>query len=789
MSYTHTRRIRSSIVASVALAVLGALIMAGSAAAAVGYGELTRFGAPGSGLGKLTEERSRAIGVDPRDNSVYVLDEPQEETERKEEVEGVKVTVVVRHLRLQKFKEEGTHTFKAVASATFEEVSPFWSGEGERGVQGVAIDPAHNRVLILAVDLRKGGLPVDTGAPVAGTLFAYSTVENAKELVPAGQTVEAKVTNVFSGPKELNAESVTPGVALLEPAGITVDPKTGEPIILAHEDHHGNVTDRLENAEDHYVLQRVKSDGTMGQRYVDSTNFFKTVRGGATKPDSPVVAGPEASESLLVNYEGVVKVPFNFAAEAPKFLAEEPQGVAPVVVGAERPEGGAMTVSPEGTLYLLAGIQNAAAGASYSGVYLRSSLTGAGEGWTGGQSPAEGTEDPCVLEPGNEGLIPAVAAGKGVVFVLAPEFLLEENALPAIREFGAGGSGCPTAGAQQPTAETTAGELKEGGSVHAGTSVSFGSKLIQADATSVEWEFVTGATVEKVTEASSQYHATKVTHKFEHVGAVTVTETIHTDDLASPLVTEGPEKTKLTFKFKVEASPPAAAFTGPSEVTAGETATFNGSLSKPSSGSKITKYAWSFGDGSETTTTTPTVSHKYETPGTDTVRLQVTDEAGMTSAPVEHTISVKTKAVEKPVEKPVEPPVEPPAENHGGTPGGGVLPYTLSLGGTSIGVTPAGALVLKINCSGQSTCTGSVIVRTASPVKSGKRKALVVLATGSFAVAGGHVKELTLHLTGAGKALIKRLHAIKAKATITGRDSANTSHVLQTSLTLRLKKH
>ncbi len=788
MSYMHTSRIRSSILASIILVAFGALVTAGSAAAS-GYGELTRFGAPGSGLGKLTEERSRAIGVDPRDNSVYVLDEPQEETERKEEIEGVKVTVVVRHLRLQKFKEESNKTFKAAASVTFEEVSPFWSGEGERSIEGLAVDPAHNRVFALAVDLRKGGLPVDTGAPVAGTLFAYSTVESAKELVPAGQTVEGKVTNVFSGPKELNAESVTAGAALLDPAGITVDPKTGEPIILAHEDHHGNVTDRVENAEDHYVLQRVKSDGTMGQRYVDSTNFFKSVRGEATKPDSPVVTGLEASESLLVNYEGVVKVPFNFAAEAPKFLSEEPQGVGAVVVGAERPEGGAMAVSPEGTLYMLAGIQNAAAGASYSGVYLRSSVTGAGEGWTGGQSPVEGTEDPCVLEPGNEGLIPAVAAGKGVAFVLAPEFLLEENALPAIREFGPGGGGCPTAGAQQPTAETTAGELKEGGSVHAGTSVSFGSKLMQADATSVEWEFVTGSNVEKVTEAVAQYRATKVTHKFEHVGAVTVTETIHTDNLASPLVTEGPEKTKLTFKFKVEASPPVAAFSGPTEVTAGETAMFNGSLSKPSSGSKITKYSWSFGDGSEATTTIPTVSHKYEASGSDTVRLQVTDEAGMTSAPVEHTITVKAKPVEKPVEKPTEPPVEPPVERRGETPGGGVLSYTLSVGGTSIGVTPAGALVLKINCSGQSACTGSVIVRTASPVKSGKRKALVVLATGSFAVAGGHVKELTLHLTGAGKALIKRLHVVKAKATITGRDSANASHVLQTSVTLRLKKH
>src|SRR5664279_77912 len=106
MSYKQTSRSRTLTLAAVTLIAVTLLAVAAASASAAGYGELTRFGAPGAGLGKLTEERSRAIGVDPRDNSVYVLDEPQEETEKKEEVEGVKVTVVVRHLRLQKFKEE-----------------------------------------------------------------------------------------------------------------------------------------------------------------------------------------------------------------------------------------------------------------------------------------------------------------------------------------------------------------------------------------------------------------------------------------------------------------------------------------------------------------------------------------------------------------------------------------------------------------------------------------------------------------------------------------------------------
>ena len=47
-----------------------------------GYGELTRFGQKSGEefAGHLAPEwlRSRAIGVDPTDNSVYLLDEPKE---------------------------------------------------------------------------------------------------------------------------------------------------------------------------------------------------------------------------------------------------------------------------------------------------------------------------------------------------------------------------------------------------------------------------------------------------------------------------------------------------------------------------------------------------------------------------------------------------------------------------------------------------------------------------------------------------------------------------------------
>src|SRR4029077_18928001 len=84
-----------------ALIALACLAMPGIAAAIepTGYGELTRFGEtgvtggeePSPEPGKLNELRSRAIGVDPTDNSVYVLDEPVEPLAKK------------RKFRLQKY--------------------------------------------------------------------------------------------------------------------------------------------------------------------------------------------------------------------------------------------------------------------------------------------------------------------------------------------------------------------------------------------------------------------------------------------------------------------------------------------------------------------------------------------------------------------------------------------------------------------------------------------------------------------------------------------------------------
>jgi hypothetical protein len=124
------------------------------------------------------------------------------------------------------------------------------------------------------------------------------------------------------------------------------------------------------------------------------------------------------------------------------------------------------------------------------------------------------------------------------------------------------------------------------------------------------------------------------------------------------------------------------------------------------------------------------------------------------------------------------------------TPTTSVLSYNASLAGTSLAVTPAGALVLKVACLGQSSCNGTVTLRTLNAVSAGARKSVLTLATGSFTTAGGHVIAVALHLSAKGRKLLAKLHVLRARATIVARDSEGKVHPMQATVTLRLKgKH
>jgi hypothetical protein len=119
-----------------------------------------------------------------------------------------------------------------------------------------------------------------------------------------------------------------------------------------------------------------------------------------------------------------------------------------------------------------------------------------------------------------------------------------------------------------------------------------------------------------------------------------------------------------------------------------------------------------------------------------------------------------------------------------------VLTYSASLAATSLAVSPSGVLALKVNCSGQSSCKGIVTLRTLKAVSAGARKAVLILATGSFSVAGGKVAAVALHLSPKARKLLAKLHVLRARATVVAHDSEGKLHTMQATVTLRLKaKH
>lgn len=580
-----------------ALAACGALSRGADAAPAKGYGELTRFGEATTGTpaakGVLRAAGVHLIGVDPDENDVYVLDEPQPQ----EEIENEKTEEpeITRFFRVQKFNDAGG----SLASVSFAETEP---GEEEeefeqsaeeeprRTIEGIAVDAKLKRLYVLVVGLRD--VEPDEEAPVASALYAFSTEPNK-----AGELVGVGGKKILAGPGVLGAQSTEAGKALLEPAGITVDPANDDVLILAHEDAGGAATDDIASAEDHYVVQAITSKGALSTRYVDHGNVLKQVRPGTEElmayPDSPVVSGPEGSEHVVVNYGGsLVEIPADLSSTTPpEYLYEEPPEASafPVATGASLMQGGALSVSREGVIFGMAHIEDELElnDEQEPGVVLRSAASGAEIGWTGGQSPETADGEDCLLEPGEEGSISdaTVAAGsEGKIFVLAPDFLAQEGehgaGTRAIVELGPGGSGCPQASASPVYAEVDGREIEEGEPVPVHKEVTLDTELLQADSLASHWSFGDG---EEETVALDQYQFPQSNpHEFQKPGEYTVTTTISSDDLAEPnqVIFDGSQfhTPTLSAQGEVLVSGPPSATTGEATSLTKTSATLHGTV-------------------------------------------------------------------------------------------------------------------------------------------------------------------------------------------------------------------
>jgi hypothetical protein len=471
-------------------------------AAASGYGELQHFGTAGTRLGELeATEEAAAFGIDPTDNSVYVADLPDQNEE----------------FRMQKFSANAKGEYEAVASVEFRPHDPEGATDPDT-VEGVAVDPALKRVYVLAAELRPASRKVDAEREAAATLFAFSTEPSGGSLVPApGTTNEGKQIGVLASASVLSPTSNKLGVSLLEPSGIAVDPTNHEVIILGEQESA--------TGEPLVALQRVTDEGRLGARYVDKTNYFEGE--GATSP-----AVSAAGHVYVVGFDEIDEIPSNFTAStAPKpFIQFTPELERLTEFPGEPASvsGGALSIGAEGTIYAKAGIAQQLKGQTngfmYPGV-IEFTPAGSEEGWTGGQSEAsDGSGGPCQL--GFQS-VPLIAAGKG-----HDVFAYDTNpATPRIIEFGPGGSGCASATATPPAANVDGVRVSESEPIPIADDVTLTSRVTQANALSVTWEFGDG-TAETVDTRQGQ--TTEVTHQFTKSGELEITEKIHNDDLATP---------------------------------------------------------------------------------------------------------------------------------------------------------------------------------------------------------------------------------------------------------------
>jgi hypothetical protein len=486
----------------------GAVLIAAATAAVAqaSYGEVEHFGGvQGSGPGQFEAEEAAAIGVDPTNNSVYVVDMPDEEN-------------IFRIQKFEKLTKEGK--YQVVASARFKPADDELKEEEFDTIEGVAIDTKLKRVYVLADETRSSAkTTIDVEDEAASELYAFSTEQSGSALVPA---IAGDEEGLFAGTKIFTPLSNKLGQTLLEPGGIAVDPKNDDVIILGKEDKG--------NGEVLTALEQVTEAGKLGARWVDKENYFEgeAVSPAVSANGNVYVDDPDGHE---IGIDEIDEIPSNFSdATAPTPLADTlfTESLEHIVNFPGEPageSGGSLSIGEEGTIYSRASIRQQVQGQlelQYPGV-VEFNEKGQEEGWTGGQSAAVGGGK-CTIS-----LTPAaqIAAGKEHdVFVYS-----DDPQDPTVVEFGPGGSGCPTASATTPVATVNGKPVLEGQQIPQADSVTLSSKLTQANALSVVWEFGDGT---KETIGADEYQATEATHKFAVTGPVTVTEKIHTDDLATP---------------------------------------------------------------------------------------------------------------------------------------------------------------------------------------------------------------------------------------------------------------
>ncbi len=535
------------------LAVLGVLTIAALASAASSqaaapspWGDLGHFGE----LETELRHPEAAFGANPTDGSLWAVDVVGE--------------VPSQSFRLQKFEKVGT-AWKAVASATLPTAEG--TGEATREAQGIAFDAEKERAYVL-INNDRAKAPAK-GEPAATELLAFKTKTTGGTIEPAAGTkaggvlvpaTETLFTGSPVGKTEFSPNSEK-GSALITPGGIAVNPTNHQILITGS-------TDGKKPA-----IWAISESGKIETDWEDSANFFEKC--GCV--NSPVVTSSGKILVLGNELQEITELPSDLGTGTPKrafwlprsleceeLEHEKEQGksveLCPFVEKLTRIEdgteiGGEMSLGPEGNLYVHLHVQNVVTeGGFEDGGVMVISPSFQEIGWTGGAGWGTGSKECAVNEtnPGNLG--PALVAGyKENVFMLERGNPIEGEHAKVLQlgpGEGAKTANCPKGVLSEPVAEAGGGPLA---TFPIADKIAFSSTLQQANALSSEWEFEAGV---KQAVNVRQQQKTSVEYRFKKGGTFTVKETVHSDDLASPLIEATKKVTIVTPQVRAETATP-----------------------------------------------------------------------------------------------------------------------------------------------------------------------------------------------------------------------------------------
>lgn len=827
-NFRSTRWMALSALACMAMLTV---LMAGSAEAAGSYGETLRFNGLGTGTTKghkfELEEETHAFGVDSSDNSIYVGDEKAGEEQ----------------YRLQKYLQTGVYEGEALLKPGLKLPTGIANVED---LDGVAVDSTNHVVYLLVSYKREFSDTVDPGKEVAGAVYAFKTTPEGGKLVPAPEANPS--TGMLGTTETLKSNSETQGQALLEPSGITVEPVKHEIMLLGEVDKGGGsaglhvalmrLSEKGTLGTTYVDPESLRAEKEPDSPVVSATGkvFFENADAIQQIP-SNFTSAPK-TVFLLEEPESFVEAPFK--GELTEFGEDAAEsfyggGLSIISEGANKGrfvlDAEVHEMQEDGTL---GGLSTAVLSLDYT--ESGEQVTVSEEGFAGGKAGELGTANSCVI--GFAGNYPQVAAASAQqIYVLAP-------ATNEVLELGPGGKACPTARTAPSGLEATI-LGKKVSNVSTTSKVVLSAKIIQASVLSVEWKFGDGTAVQTTTVPSGEQTQTaEVEHTFAQAGKLTVEAIIHTDNLATPSLTVttvlnvepppgGPKvTTEPTSQTVVEGQSATfkAAASGESPITVqweeskdGVTWTPVGSGTSGGTTETLTVTSTTAGEngreyramfknsvapkGVPSNAATLTVETTAEHEAKEKAKREAEEKAQKEKEKAQQEKEAAQKAKEQAeaqakkaqeeavAKKAQEEAAAKKAQEEAGHKG--VLPFTegspeAKLASSSLKVSSAGAVTIKVSCpAGVSSCTGTVVLRTLGAVKASARLAkasILTLASGSFTVAGGQSKTITLHLSSKAKKLLAHSHSLRARATVVAHDPAGGAHTSVSTVTLRAAK-